>query len=244
MKIKINKEKIVMSVTIGIACLTLMMVMFMQFKVVKQTDITAIENMRESELRVELADWNKKYDELNERYQEVMTKISEYRNEKESDEKTAQLLEAELEQLNETLGKTDVEGEGIMIVIEDMGGTELSEDVTVDPIDVEDLLLIVNELFGAGAEAISINGQRIVAMSDIFKIGSGDDAFLKVNGERILPSYIINAIGNQTYLESAVVGKGGYVDILQELGHKTSIQKSKKIKIEKYKGTIGTKYLN
>ena len=65
MKIKVSKERIVMSITIGIACLALMLVMFMQFKVVKQTDITAIETMKESELRLELKNWNDKYDELN-----------------------------------------------------------------------------------------------------------------------------------------------------------------------------------
>ena len=37
-KINLSREKIVMSITIGIACLALMLVMFMQFKVVKQTD--------------------------------------------------------------------------------------------------------------------------------------------------------------------------------------------------------------
>ena len=52
MKKKISKEKIVMAITIGIASLALMLVMFMQFKVVEQTDITGIENMRESDLRV------------------------------------------------------------------------------------------------------------------------------------------------------------------------------------------------
>ena len=51
MKINVNKDKLVMAITVGIACLSLMLVMFMQFKVVRQTDITAIENMRESELR-------------------------------------------------------------------------------------------------------------------------------------------------------------------------------------------------
>ena len=72
-----------MSITIGIACFALMLVMFMQFKVVKQTDIAEIENMRESELRVELSDWKNKYTELNERYTEVTDKIAEYKNEKE-----------------------------------------------------------------------------------------------------------------------------------------------------------------
>ena len=77
MKMNVNKEKIVMSITIGISCFALMLVMFMQFKMVKQTDITAIETMRESELKLELASWREKYNQLNERYNEVATKIEE-----------------------------------------------------------------------------------------------------------------------------------------------------------------------
>ena len=61
MKIKISKEKLVMSITIGISCFALMLVMFMQFKMVEQTDITAIETMKESELKLELASWREKY---------------------------------------------------------------------------------------------------------------------------------------------------------------------------------------
>ena len=67
MKIKVSKERVVMAIAIGIACFSLMLVMFMQFKVVRQTDITAIETMRESELRLELTNWNEKYKELEEK---------------------------------------------------------------------------------------------------------------------------------------------------------------------------------
>ena len=77
MKIKVSKEKLVMSITIGIACFALMLVMFMQFKVVNETDITAIETMRESELRLELSNWNEKYDELNEKYEDYLEDIEE-----------------------------------------------------------------------------------------------------------------------------------------------------------------------
>lgn len=241
MKLNINKEKLVMSITIGIACFALMLVMFMQFKVVEQTDITAIETMRESELRLELSSWNEKYNELEKKYQEITSKIEEYKTERVSDEKTAQLLQEELEQLNVTLGKTDVIGEGIVIQLTDMGGTYLADDVTVEEIGVEDLLIIINELFAAGAEAISINGHRIVSTSSIFSIG---DEFLKVNGERILAPYVINAIGNPDYLKSAVSGKGGHVDDLKELGHQTSVDISKKIKIEKYEKDVNVKYID
>jgi len=240
MKIRISKEKIVMSITIGIACFTLMLVMFMQFKMVEQTDITAIETMRESELKLELSSWNEKYNELNERYQEVITKIEEYRNESVSDQKTAQLLEVELEQLNEVLGKTDLEGQGIVIQLTDKAGTELSEDVLVKSINEEDLLRIVNELFAAGAEAVSINGNRIISTSSIAFI---DEDILKVNSKKVSSPYVINAIGNSEYLKSSVTGKGGIINELQELGHDASVDINNRVLIEKYEDDITTKYI-
>lgn len=241
MKKDLNKEKIVMSITIGISCFALMLVMFMQFKVVRETDITSIEKMRESELRLELSSWKEKYQELNERYQEVVAKITEYKTERASDQKTALLLENELSQLNEALGKTNIEGQGVIITLVDKVGTQLADELTVQRIDEEDLLRIINGLFSAGAEAVSINDKRIVAMSDIASIG---DSILKVNSERIMSPYIIKAIGNQTYLESALFGKGGYIDELKGAGHEAEIEKSKRVKINKYEGTINTKYIN
>ena len=237
---KVSKEKLVMSVTIGVACVALMAVMFMQFKVVKQTDITAIETMRESELKLELTNWNGKYNEINERYQEVVAKIQEYRNERVSDEKTAQLLHTELKQLNEALGKTDVEGEGIVIQVIDKE-ENLLEVSTVRRITAEDLVFVVNELFGAGAEAISINGYRIITTSSIVDIGI---EFIKVNGERIQSPYVINAIGNPDYLKSAVSVKDGQLDVLKGFGHDINVNESKRIKIEKYNGEINSRYID
>lgn len=243
MKIKISKEKLVMSITIGIACFALMLVMFMQFKMVEQTDITAIETMRESELKLELASWREKYNEINERYNEVVVKIEEYKNERVSDEKTAQLLETELQQLNETLGKTNITGEGIVIQIVDKQGESLGENAYVAPIIAEDLLIIVNDLFAAGAEAISINGHRIVTTSSIKDIGGTE--FIRVNSKRIPDNtYIINVIGNPDYLRAAVSGKGGHVDKLKELGHETTVDNSERIQIEKYNGEISSKYID
>ena len=48
--IYMKKGKITMTITIGIACFALALVMFMQFKIVTQTDITSIQTMREEEL--------------------------------------------------------------------------------------------------------------------------------------------------------------------------------------------------
>ena len=71
-----KKGKIAMTITIGIACFALVMVMTMQFKIVNETDITSIENMRETELRTELANWKQKYEETNAQYEEIRSENS------------------------------------------------------------------------------------------------------------------------------------------------------------------------
>ena len=235
MKKEIKKEKIVLTIVIGIACFSLAFIMFMQFKIVNQTDITAIENMREDELRTELANWKAKYEEIESKYEETQNMVEEYKQTKQSNEETNKLVEEELEQLNMSLGKTDVEGEGIEVILKETGNE------TIGKISSYDLLIIVNALKLAGAEAISINDERVINMTDIFTI---NNSFIKVNGQRILAPYIVKAIGNQTYLESGLLGNGGYVDELKKLGHDVSIEKVNNIKILKYNDDINIKYMN
>lgn len=230
----IKRGKVTMAIAISIACFALVLVMSMQFKIVNQTDITAIENMRETELRTELANWKAKYEETEEKYQETSAKVEEYKQTKQSNEETEELVNKELQQMNMTLGKTDVEGEGIEITLRETQEEELAN------IKADNLLVIVNALKLAGAEAISINEERIVNMSDIVTI---NDTFIKVNGQRILAPYVIKAIGNQTYLESGLLGNGGYVDELKKLGYNVSINKVNKLKIMKYKDELKTKYM-
>ena len=227
-----KKGKIVMTITIGLVCFILALVMSMQFKVVKETDITSIETMREKELRDELANWKEKYNEINQKYEEVSAKVKEYQEKKQSDSETSKLLQEELEQLNKALGKTEVQGEGTEKTLTDTEENKLSAD---------NLLTIVNDLKLAGAEAISINNERVVNMTDIVDIGN---TFIKVNGQRISSPYVIKTIGNQTYLESGVSGNGGSVDKLQKDGYDAKIEKNKKIKILKYNDEINTKYIN
>ena len=89
---KMKKGKIAMTITIGIACFALVTVMMMQFKVVNETDITAIEEMQESELKTELANWKTRYEEIDAQYQEVAQRIEEYKNDEESNNEASQLL--------------------------------------------------------------------------------------------------------------------------------------------------------
>ena len=75
------KGKITMTICVGCTALILTMVMFTQFKTVDQTDITAIETMRETELRTELTSWKTKYEDIETKIEERDSKINEYKQE-------------------------------------------------------------------------------------------------------------------------------------------------------------------
>ena len=232
-----KQGKSVMIITIGVICYVLMVVMFMQFKVINETDITSIETMRKSELTTELANWKQKYEETEEKYEEVQSKLNEYRNSQKTSEESQGLLEDELNQVNMILGKNDVEGGGIVITIKDEVQNEMGETIKIK---ADDLLTIVNSLKQAGAEAISINEERIINSTDIVYI---QEKFIKVNQKTIKAPYVIKAIGNQAYLESALVGNGGYIDELKKIGHDITIDKEAKVVINKYDGDINVKYM-
>ena len=210
----------------------LVAIMFMQFKVVYQTDITSIETMTESELRSELISWREKYEELQAKKEEVTTKINEYKEEYKSDEETRVLLEKELETLQMLLGETDVQGQGIIITINEGESEE-------EKINYEELLYIVNGLKGAGAEAISIIDHRVINRTDIVYTN-----VLRINGKRIWGPFTIKAIGNQTYLEGALLGVGGYVDELRKWGFDIQIERNDNVLIDAYTNELSLKYIN
>ncbi len=189
-----------MIISIGAIALIFTMVLFIQFKTVKETDITAIETMREAELRTELASWKAKYDEIAIKLQDTEDKISNYRNDIENNEKNSELLEQELIETEKYLGYTELKGEGIIVKLDD---TDYKQ------VESSDILSLVNELRLAGAEAISINEERVVSTTEIVNV---DTRFIIVNGKRIVAPYEIKAIGDKKYLESAISIKGGYVD--------------------------------
>ena len=119
---------------------------------------------------------------------------------------------------------------------------ELSEYEEYHPIIADDLIYIVNYLKDAGAEAISINDERVVNSTYIVDILYG--VSMKMNGRFLRDkTYTIKVIGNSSYLESSFCGKGGYAETLDSTGIKVDVQKSNKIQIHAYNGEFENNYL-
>lgn len=118
-------------------------------------------------------------------------------------------------------GMKAVEGPGVIVVIDDSAKKAKAEsDPNLYLVHDEDILKVINELRAAGAEAISINGQRLTANSEIRCAGPT----ISVNNVRSAPPFEIRAIGSQKDLENALNMRGGVADSLKVWGIKLDIQ--------------------
>lgn len=227
------KGKMTVSIVLGLVCLVLVTLMFAQIRTIERTDITAIETMREAELRLELASWKTKYEEAETKLIDTKQKIEEYKQKSANDQETRELLESELKEANLLLGKTDVIGDGVIVTLEDNNEAE---------IDVYDMLHLLNELKLAGAEAISINEIRVVNTTDVAVIR---DSYITIDGNRLNSPYIVKAIGDPVKLESGLMQKeAGYIDkMIKPMDKTAKVERTNNIIIPKYTGQITTKYI-
>ena len=226
-----KKEEKIMIITISIMSLILVCVMFMQFKVVNETDIAQIEDMREDELAEALSEWKEKYEETTKKLVDTNKKVQEYEEKLQSNEETRELVEKELAEAKESFGFTDVSGDGIIITLTD------NEEKAYEAKDLVDL---INELRAAGIEAMSINDERVTNITDIVDISS---RYILVNSNKVSSPYVIKAIGDKTHLKSALTIKNGYFDLKQKEGYNIEIQEKSNIKINRYSKEVSLKYI-
>jgi uncharacterized protein YlxW (UPF0749 family) len=108
-----------------------------------------------------------------------------------------QSLVDEVNHLRIVNGRVEVSGPGVEVLLS-------------GPISVLDLQDLINELRNAGAEALALNGRRLVAWSAI----SFDGQQVTVDGQPAQAPYRLQAIGDATTLEVALLRPGGLVDLL------------------------------
>ena len=231
-KIKNKKAKIAMSrMCFGVSAI-LITVLFIQVKTIEKVNETDIVNLREEELREEISTWKNKYDEVQEQLTDVNAKIEEYEKQISDNDKSELTINNELQKSEMLLGKTNVVGEGVIVTLTD----------NEYKITSSDLLVLVNELRFAGAEAISINDVRITTTSDIVDIAN-QYIIVKPN-QRITSPYVIKAIGNKKYLMSTLsLRNSGFIDKYTNSGRDVKVEESDNVKISAYSWGINAEYM-
>lgn len=148
-------------------------------------------------------------------------------------------LQKQLKDARIAAGLTPVIGKGIIITIDD-NKEGLKTNPTDDPnkyiVHYEHILNIVSELRVGNAEAIAINGQRLITTSEIRCVGN----VILINTTRIAPPFEIMAIGSPKHL--AGIAASGELDIMQSLNYPVTLQEADEVIIPAYKSGLQFRY--
>lgn len=226
--------------TLGIMCFILTMCIAIQIRTVTNSNSTASQSLIDNGLRDEVLRWKEKYDNA---YQELLDsekQLTQIRQQATQNNTTANAKQEQIKENNMLLGTVEVKGAGLEITLADNNAAAPGAiDPSVVLVHYNDLLEVVNALNNAGAEAISINGQRVITTTAITCEGN----VVKVNGEKISSPFVIKAIGSQGLLLGSMTMAGGYLDNIERWGVIVNVKTVDDITVEKYNGIISYKYV-
>lgn len=122
-------------------------------------------------------------------------------------------LERDLSHLETLAGTTVVHGPGVTVTLAEVPGVASAR------VSDEDIWRVLNELLAAGAEALSVNGERITSVTAIRNVGTR----IMVNQKMTSTPIEVLAIGDPSVLEAALKLRGGVVDVMERWGVKVNI---------------------
>lgn len=142
------------------------------------------------------------------------------RLDREDDRLTARLRDgrAREERLGLSAGFVPARGPGVRITVDDSPSGD-----PLEAVRDEDLAMLTDALWGAGAEAIAINGKRLTVLSPIRNSGNA----IHVNSRPLSPPYVVEAIGDPDTLQSDLLASergNAWIGMAEQLGFRWRMQ--------------------
>lgn len=228
------KDKVI----IGIVCLVLGVILSIQFRIVQGNKITLMPNQKSTELSNELKKVQDEKESLLRELARLEQQLTDFQSSASKENVLIKNLNEELDRYKIIGGFKDVKGPGIVVTLDNPPkDANFNADVNI-VYEYELLLGLINELNAAGAEAVSINDQRLISTSEIRAAGNA----ININATPQKPPFIVKAIGNKDTLEGAVNQVFGIVSILRDHRYLVSVHKQDDLSIGKYKDVVKLKY--
>lgn len=228
-------KNIKFQIAIALVCVVLGLMVSIQFRTIKQ-GVGPVSEYRARELASQLKKVKEENLKLVNAKNEYEAKIKEYEDTASQGSAFAKILKQELDEARILAGLEDVEGPGVTVAVDDM---KFSEKYNYPLITYSMLLELLNELNAAGAEAVSINGQRIISVSEIRQVGG---IHININTVSYAPPFVFKAIGDPKTLEAALRLREGIVERIESSGVAVTITQEQLVKIAKYNGVIEKNY--
>lgn len=182
-------------------------------------------------------------DALKKTEKELQAKLQEYERASSDSQHVMEDLTKEYSRNEKLLGYKEVKGAGVVVTLRDgiakEGELEGSIDSWLRIIHNEDMLKLLNELRLNGAEAISINGQRVTETSEVYCSW----AFISINGQKLPAPFVVKAIGNKELLDAYTETEFNQLRIMKNRGIQVNLEKMPIIILEGSIPPIRPRYL-
>ncbi|MFE0645630.1 DUF881 domain-containing protein [Streptomyces sp. NPDC058877] len=201
-----------------VALLLFVLGLGLAIQVSSTSDNSALRGARREDL-VRILD---ELDDRTQRLEDEKARLEKQRSELESSSDQAEEARKQTQererQLGILAGTVMAEGPGITLTIGDPTGA----------VESDMLLDAIQELRAAGAEAIQVNGVRVVA--DSYFTGSGED--MQIDGTKVTAPYVFKVIGKPEDLEPALNIPGGVVQTLEKEQATATVEQATKIVVD------------
>ncbi len=227
------------AIWIGSVCILLGIIMSLQFKTVQKNFLQGQSpSQKSAQLVGELTKLKNEKELLTSEIDSLEKKLKEIESTESKGNVVIKNLNEDLLKYKAFAGLTDVYGPGIEIFIDNPTKETNSTFETNLVYDYDVIVNLVNELNAAGAEAISINDQRILSHTEIRAAGEN----ININQVPQTTPFVVKVIGNPETLEGALSGRFGIVSIIREKNYQIDIKKMEKVTVSRYKGIIDYRY--
>ncbi|MFF7840280.1 DUF881 domain-containing protein [Streptomyces ossamyceticus] len=187
-------------------------------QVASNNDDSALRGARQEDLVRILDELDDRTQRLEEEKQGLEDQRTELENSSDQAEEARKQTVEKERQLGVLAGTVAAQGPGITLTINDTKGT----------VEADMLLDTIQELRAAGAEAIQVNGVRVVASTYLTDSGKG----ISVDGNKITQPFRFKVIGNPQDLEPALNIPGGVVQTLEKEQATVTVERADKIVVD------------
>jgi uncharacterized protein YlxW (UPF0749 family) len=152
-------------------------------------------------------------------------------------------ISASLEREQRLAGLTPLSGPGLTITLDDSTIKNIPPGEEANYYLVHEFFLrdVLNILWAGGAEAVSLNGERIVPSTSVYCVGTT----ILVNSTRLSPPYVFLAIGDAAKLQAALNDPAALLLLrqrVQNYGLQFSVEPQAKVSVPAFDGTLKIKY--
>lgn len=144
-------------------------------------------------------------------------------------------LNRQLQEMRVLAGLTALEGPSVVVELNDSTrAPRPGEDPNKTILHYTDIYAVVSELWASGAEAVAINGERVVSSTGISCVGTT----ILCNTKRLAPPYLITGVGDAKKMLEYLRRPGGSLELLTSFDFPVKLTSRARVELPAYRGTF------